>query len=102
MADNNLTSDQRFLMRHALGIGPSGEKVAYRNRFHTHPLTPNGAVWRKLVERGFAYAGATEPGGTVLYYVSEKGLDALNVKDRSGLEGYELGFQPPPASEAAP
>lgn len=84
-------------MRHALGLDQAA--VAYRNRY----IASYNREWEALIDEGLAHRMPAETqivDGKIsflsgaFYYVSAAGMDALNVKDRSGLEGYELGGAP--------
>lgn len=49
----HLTTEERRLARHALGL-PNAHRRAHRNRFAANRSSRDYAVWRGLVDRGYA------------------------------------------------
>jgi hypothetical protein len=59
MTDNiDLTSEERRLARHALGLSaPCATGVAYRNRYLAGAQSDAAEIWRGLAKRGLAMLG---------------------------------------------
>lgn len=86
-----ITDTQRDHMMHALGLNQVGAKRAYRNRFWTDVDGQDGTDWGALVSAGLAVVSPPRAayGGMVCFSVTDAGLDALGVVDRSGLDARE-------------
>jgi hypothetical protein len=70
--NNDITTEQQRLMRHALGLDQSPR--AYRNHYSANT---EDAAWEDLVRKGLAFK---EPRGTgVLYGVSVDGLLLIGI-----------------------
>lgn len=78
-----LSDQERYLIRHALGMGPvNAAKVAYRNRYIVSKGADQFDAWMALVDRGLAVVEAAD-GQRVCFYAGGRAARAVLRKGES-------------------
>jgi len=86
-----MTSFQRTLARHALGL--DGPKMkSYRNYYSTYSISNEYPLWKDMVDKGLAKSNeTTESNKSIVFWLTEEGavqaLDKGESLDREDFPG---------------
>lgn len=72
---NNITRSQENKMRHALGLNYKDKP--YRNYYYL--TASEDQEWNELVEKGYAEKNSGWSEGSVVYQVTDEGMNLLGV-----------------------